>query len=131
MGKHSINNFTLYNKKDKKMYAKIVYDFLDNAKQICLKYHKIIEGFYLVDKMCYFVFNNTHLHELDENIPIYSVNNINDEDDWDMIELYGIIDFPQFQTLINIYQKYNDSLNLSQTNIQLVKEHQFQIEQSI
>ena len=132
MKTHLINNFISHiDKRHRNLCAEVIYDFLDNAKQICLKYHKVIEGFYLTDNMCYFAFNNTHLHELDDETPIYSVNSIDDENDWDMIELYGIIDIPQFQIITNLYLQYEDVFHLSHANVQLVKEHQFEIEQSL
>jgi hypothetical protein len=114
-------------KKYQKLCNDVIHSILDDAKIICDRYHKVIEGFYLTSNMGYFAFNNSRMADNDE-YPIYVINLIDDYEDWDMFELYGITEDKEFQELIELYNKYNDKFNIGQVNVQLIKDNNYKLE---
>ena len=77
------------------------------AQNICRKYRKVIDSFHLEEDNIYFWFDYVSEDE-DGSIRITTANNIDNSNDWDLIEEFGIDENKAFVQLYGLYQNYGD-----------------------
>lgn len=77
------------------------------AQSICRKYKKVIDSFHLEDDNIYFWFDYVSEDEYG-SIRITTANNIDNSNDWDLIEEFGIDENQAFVQLYGLYQNYGD-----------------------
>lgn len=77
------------------------------AQSICRKYKKVIDSFHLEEDNIYFWFDYVSEDEYG-SIRITTANNIDNSNDWDLIEEFGIDENQAFVQLYGLYQNYGD-----------------------
>ena len=99
-----------FEKSERKVASAITYEILELAEKVCTRFHKVVEGFFMADNACYFAFNFED-YALDIN-PTMGSNSIEDTNDWDFIELFGIDSDINFIELVELYNTYKDQFEL-------------------
>lgn len=98
---------------------------IESAQNVCKKYHKVIEGFELGNGTCYFIFMGEPQFD---GYVVKGANDITDETDWDLIELYGIDNDDDFKNLYNLLSYYDERFSFTDINLELLKSNDYKIE---
>lgn len=110
-------------KSERKVASAITYEIIDLAEKVCKRFHKVVEGFYMANNVCYFAFNfDEYANDIyTKHMPRVGTNSIEDPNDWDFIELFGINDDDNFVELLELYNEYKDRFELYNMGICLWK----------
>ena len=93
------------------------------ATNICKKFNKVIDSFHLENNNIYFWFDYSDVEE-NEPYRITSANDIDNPNDWGLIEEFGINDDKSFKKMCELYNDYRDLL--VDENICLERENNFE-----
>ena len=123
MPKQQINQMiSMLDKVEQKTASAITYDIIDLATKVCERFNTVIEGFFMGHNVCYFAFNvKDYANDIYNKVmPKCGTNSIEDTEDWEYIEMFGIDTDKNFQKLVKLYNQYADRFNLYNMNIGII-----------
>lgn len=92
------------------------------AQSVCRKYKKVVDSFHIEDESIYLWFDYETTDEYG-TIRVTTANNIDNTEDWDIIEEFGINENKSFIKLCELYKDYGDLLK--DETIELERENNF------
>ena len=98
----------------------------ESAQKVCKKFSKVIQGFEMGHNQCYFIFMGEPI--IDDDYNTKGANDVLNENDWDLIELYGIETNKDFNNLYKLLTEYDERFNLTTTPLEILKENDYKIE---
>lgn len=98
----------------------------ESAQKVCKKFSKVIHGFEMGHNQCYFLFMGEPIADDDYNPK--GANDVLNENDWDLIELYGIETNKDFNNLYKLLTEYDERFSLTTTPLEILKENDYEIE---
>ena len=98
----------------------------ESAQKVCKKFSKVIQGFEMGHNQCYFIFMGEPI--IDDDYNTKGVNDVLNENDWDLIELYGIETNKDFNNLYKLLTEYDERFSLTTTPLEILKENDYKIE---
>lgn len=98
----------------------------ESAQKVCKKFSKVIQGFEMGNNQCYFIFMGEPI--IDDDYNTKGANDVLNENDWDLIELYGIETNKDFNNLYKLLTEYDERFSLTTTPLEILKENDYKIE---
>lgn len=98
----------------------------ESAQKVCKKFSKVIQGFEMGHNQCYFIFMGEPI--IDDDYNTKGANDVLNENDWDLIELYGIETNKDFNNLYKLLTEYDERFSLTTTPLEILKENDYKIE---
>ena len=112
---------------EKMVKQSIIEKIAESAQKVCKKYSKVIQGFEMGHNQCYFIFMGEPINS-DDDYNTKGANDVLNENDWDLIELYGIETNKDFKKLYELLILYDERFYLTDTIIEILKDNEYKIE---